>query len=63
MRISVDEILCCAAGVCEAELPEVFEVQDGGPTKVLSDSVPTHKLAALTQVVRNCPTGAVIVTE
>ena len=53
-RVVVDRDVCMGAGVCEAQAPEVFQLDDDGVLQVgeLVD------LPAVRTAVRACPTGA-----
>jgi ferredoxin len=53
-RVVVDREMCMAAGVCELEAPEVFELDADGVLQVREISDPTGVETA----VRACPTGA-----
>jgi ferredoxin len=62
MKVRIDEKLCTGCGLCEENLPEVFElVDDMAIVKV------THIKDALTQQVKeaadDCPAEAIIVEE
>jgi ferredoxin len=39
MRIVVDHDRCTGLGMCEAEAPELFEVQDDGSLSVLDETL------------------------
>lgn len=58
MRIEVDFAKCTGLGMCEAEAPEFFEVQDDGSLKVLRDCPSEDELAAAQAAVDSCPTEA-----
>src|SRR5438309_1862162 len=46
MRIVVDYVKCTGLGMCEAEAPDLFEVQNDGSLKVLNDQPGSDQLAA-----------------
>ncbi|MGQ0623838.1 MAG: ferredoxin [Sporichthyaceae bacterium] len=63
MRIVVDYVKCTGLGMCEAEAPDLFEVQDDGSLKVLNDHPGSHELAAAQAAVDSCPTEALSLVE
>ena len=58
-RIEVDRALCMSSGVCEAEAPEVFELDDDGVLQVHA----VTDLPAVETAVRACPTGALTLLD
>ena len=63
MRIVVDYSKCTGLGMCEAEAPDIFEVQDDG-TLVLLDETPSEdQRAAAEAAVESCPTEALSIVE
>lgn len=60
MKITIDADRCCAAGNCEADMPDVFEVQDSGPTLVISEP-PEEDRRLVERIASNCPTAAISV--
>ena len=63
MRIEVDLSRCTGLGMCEAEAPDLFEVQDDGSLKVLNDHPGADQLAAAQAAVDACPTEALSLVE
>ena len=62
MKVTVDASKCVGAGNCEADMPDVFEVQDVGPTKVICQPSKDRK-RELEFVIGNCPSGAIAMEE
>jgi ferredoxin len=58
-RIEVDRALCMSSGVCEAEAPEVFELDDDGVLQVGE----VTDLDVVATAVRTCPTGALSIID
>jgi ferredoxin len=58
-RVVVDRELCMSSGVCEAEAPEVFELDDDGVLRIRQPG----DLATAETAVRACPTGALSFTD
>jgi ferredoxin len=64
MRIAVDYAKCTGLGMCEAEAPEFFEVQDDGSLRILSEIVGPGDLDAVQAAISSCPTEALrLVTD
>lgn len=63
MRIVVDFVKCTGLGMCEAEAPELFEVQEDGSLEVLTDQPTAEQLAAVRAAVNSCPTEALTLVE
>jgi len=63
MRIVVDYVKCTGLGMCEAEAPDLFEVQDDGSLKVLNECPGPDQLAAAQAAVDSCPTEALSLVE
>lgn len=63
-RIVVDRDLCQGHGVCEAEAPDVFELEKKATTiTVLDESPPERMRAAVDAAVKYCPTHALSIEE
>ncbi|MBA2324388.1 MAG: ferredoxin [Pseudonocardiales bacterium] len=63
MRIVVDQDKCTGLGMCEAEAPDLFEVQDDG-SLVLLNATPSEAQRAEAEVaVESCPTAALSIVE
>ena len=58
MRFEVDFAKCTGLGMCEAEAPQFFEVQDDGSLKVLAYCPNDDELEAARAAVDSCPTEA-----
>jgi ferredoxin len=63
MRIVVDRDKCTGLGMCEAEAPDLFEVQDDGSLVVLEDKPGEDQRAELEAAVEACPTEALSIAE
>lgn len=63
IRIVVDTSRCSGLGLCESVVPDVFEVQDDGHLRVLTESVDASRRAELRQACEACPTSAISLQE
>ncbi|HEY1972869.1 MAG TPA: ferredoxin [Pseudonocardia sp.] len=64
MRIVVDHDRCTGLGMCEAEAPELFEVQDDGSLSVLDDTPSSAQLVeAARAACEACPTEALSLVD
>jgi ferredoxin len=63
MRIVVDYKKCTGLGMCEAEAPELFEVQESGSLSVLNDCPNSAQRAEAEAAVEACPTEALSIVE
>jgi len=63
MRIVVDYDKCTGLGMCEAEAPDLFEVQDDGSLLVLIENPGEDQRAAAEAAVESCPTEALSIVE
>lgn len=63
MRIVVDRDKCTGLGMCEAEAPDLFEVQDDGSLLVLLEKPAEDQRAELEAAVESCPTEALSIVE
>jgi ferredoxin len=63
MRIVVDRDKCTGLGMCEAEAPDLFEVQDDGSLLVLIERPSEDQRAELEAAVDSCPTEALTLVE
>jgi ferredoxin len=64
MRIVVDHDRCTGLGMCEAEAPELFQVQDDGSLTVLDDTPTSEQLVeAARAACEACPTEALSLVE
>lgn len=62
MRIEIDRDRCTGLGVCEAEVPDLFEVGDDGLV-VCHDQTPSDDLLVAVQAACDgCPTGALSIS-
>ncbi|MET9295007.1 ferredoxin [Streptomyces sp. NPDC003077] len=64
MRIEIDQDLCCSAGACVLEAPDVFDQDDEDGTVVLLDATPDEgQRDAVEQARVRCPVRAIAVHE
>jgi ferredoxin len=63
MRIVVDYDKCTGLGMCEAEAPDLFEVQDDGSLTILNDTPTEQQRAEAEAAVESCPTEALSIVE
>jgi ferredoxin len=49
--------------MCEAEAPDLFEVQDDGSLKVLKECPSADELAVVQAAIDSCPTEALALVE
>ena len=57
-KITIDESACTGCGLCAANCPEVFEVQDDNLAHVIANSCDAHDTK---EVAEQCPVNAIIV--
>lgn len=58
MKIVVDRSRCSSIGLCEAAVPDVFEIGPDGTLRILMDDIPEDRRTDLEQACENCPTQA-----
>lgn len=58
MRIVVDRLKCESNGLCVANVPDVFEIDDNDELVVLNEVPPADRRPALEIAVRMCPKQA-----
>lgn len=63
MKVHVDETLCIGCGVCANLSPEVFEMDDSGKAKVISEGVPEASKECTEMAIGQCPVSAIIQDE
>ncbi|MFP5019469.1 ferredoxin [Pseudonocardia phyllosphaerae] len=63
LRIELDESKCSGLGLCEAEAPELFEVNDDGSLSVLDATPSGDRRAECEAAVAACPTEALRLVE
>lgn len=63
MRIVVDRDKCTGLGMCEAEAPDLFEIDDDGSLEILEERPAEEKRAELRAAVDACPTEALSIAE
>ena len=63
MKIVVDEERCEANGVCVRAAPEAFRLDDDDRLHLLVMDVPSELREKVERAVRDCPRGALSLTE
>ena len=63
MRVVVDRDKCTGLGMCEAEAPDLFELQDDGSLVILDDQPSEEQRAEAEAAVEACPTEALSIVE
>ena len=63
LRIVVDYDRCTGLGMCEAEAPDLFEVQDDGSLTVLNDHPSDEQREEAEAACESCPTEALSLVE
>jgi ferredoxin len=63
MRIELDRTRCTGLGMCEAEAPDLFEVQPDGALTVLVERVSGDRRERAEAAVSCCPTEALSLIE
>lgn len=62
MRVRVDESKCEAYGLCEADAPAIFELDEAGYAHVTVDQVPPEMADLARRAVVGCPMRAITIT-
>ena len=57
--MTIDSDLCQGHGVCMAECPDVFQVNDDGEVTILQEEPAEGLRKKVQNAVRFCPTGAI----
>lgn len=63
MRVSVDDDICAAFGVCVITCPEVFQLGEQGYAEVIVDEVPPELEDRVRKAAVECPSRAIEVEE
>jgi ferredoxin len=63
MRIVVDYDKCTGLGMCEAEAPDLFAVQDDGSLDLLVEEPSEEHRAAAEAACESCPTEALTLVD
>jgi ferredoxin len=63
LRIVVDRDRCTGLGMCEAEAPDVFEVQDDGTLALLTEHPSAAQREEAEAACLACPTEALSLVE
>ncbi len=63
MKITVDFDVCQSHGLCTDAAPEIFEIRDDGFLYILNENPPEGLRAKVMKAQRECPTGAITVSD
>ena len=63
MKIVVDRTKCSSIGLCEAAVPDIFEIGPDAVLQILEDEIPADRREELEQACENCPTQALSIQE
>jgi ferredoxin len=63
MRLVVDRTRCNGLGLCEAEAPDLFEIQDDGSLVQLIERPGPDRREAAEAAVARCPNEALRIVE
>lgn len=58
MKIKIDENKCIGCGLCQAQVPEVFEIDYDKGKAVVSNQPPTMT-DKIKMIIENCPVNAI----
>ena len=59
MKVSVDDTLCQGHGQCNLVCPEVFQFDEQGFARIVSENIPSRLAADVERAVGNCPERAI----
>lgn len=62
-KVEVNKDLCIGCGACQAIASEVFEIDDDGLAKVVSDTIKEDLKEDVMDAAEGCPTSAILVEE
>lgn len=63
MKAYVDKEACIGCGLCPSVAPEVFEMDDDGKAKAITEEVPKGSEESSKEAETSCPTAAISVKE
>ncbi len=63
MKIVVDYSRCSSIGLCEAAVPDVFEIGPDGVLNILVEDISADRRGDLEQACENCPTQALSIED
>lgn len=63
MRVTIDERVCLANGMCESLADAIFEVDEQGVGRVRQPEVPDELRRAVIDAATLCPTQAITITD
>ena len=61
MKAFVDPELCIGCGVCEAECPEIFRMNDDGLAEAIDDEISEALLENAKEAQNQCPVEAIAI--
>ncbi|MBT0568523.1 ferredoxin [Williamsia sp. CHRR-6] len=62
MKVNVDRDMCCASGMCESVVSEVFTIADSGEVQV-NDAAVDANIDKVRRAIIECPTQALSLSE
>lgn len=63
MKATVDKAACIGCGLCAADCPEVFSMNDENIAEAIVSMVPAEHKDACRQAAQNCPVEAIKLSE
>ncbi|MGI8336923.1 ferredoxin [Actinomadura scrupuli] len=63
MKVVVDRVKCAGLGICEAQSPGTFEIDENGEVVILDEEVGPDRLEEIRDTVASCPTRALSLVE
>jgi ferredoxin len=63
MKALVDKAVCIGCGLCVADCPEVFSMNDDNIAEAVVSMVPAENKDACRQAAQNCPVEAIKLSE
>ena len=64
MKVEVDQMKCGTVGICVKRCPEAFRFQEGSKKATATlETIPAALQEKCRQAARECPNGAILITE
>jgi ferredoxin len=63
MKVMVDRTRCNGTGICEITAPAVFEIDDDGALRIITEEVSPDQHEAVKTAIQNCPTQALSIMD
>lgn len=60
MKAKVIRDNCIGCGACQAIAPNIFEIDDEGLSKVITEEVKAEDVEDFKDALESCPTGAIL---